>query len=118
VPSTGPRGLSVAGAGFPLRPADRRRGRKDVRVRGEPGAAAAALEDPARDAAERAGRASGARRGLGPRAVDVEDDNGAATRGKPPRHLEAKPATYSVWVNTKAHQGELRGALFAGMAHM
>ena len=33
-------------------------------------------------------------------------------------HLEAKPATYSVWVNTKAHTGDLRGALFAGMAHM
>jgi len=33
-------------------------------------------------------------------------------------HLEAKPAGYSVWVNTKAHQGDLRGALFAGMAHM
>ena len=33
-------------------------------------------------------------------------------------HLEAKPATYSVWINTKAHRGDLRGALFAGMAHM
>jgi hypothetical protein len=33
-------------------------------------------------------------------------------------HLEASPATYWVWVNTKAHPGELRGALFAGMAHM
>ena len=33
-------------------------------------------------------------------------------------HLETKPASYSVWVNTKAHQGDLRGALFAGMAHM
>jgi hypothetical protein len=33
-------------------------------------------------------------------------------------HLEANPATYSVWVNTKAHPGDLRGALFAGMAHM
>jgi hypothetical protein len=33
-------------------------------------------------------------------------------------HLEAKPGAYSVWVNTKAHMGELRGALFAGMAHM
>ena len=32
-------------------------------------------------------------------------------------HLEAKPAAYTVWVNTKAHQGDLRGALFAGMAH-
>jgi hypothetical protein len=33
-------------------------------------------------------------------------------------HLEAKPGSYSVWVNTKAHMGELRGTLFAGMAHM
>ena len=33
-------------------------------------------------------------------------------------HLQAKPATYSVWVDTKAHPGEVRGALFAGMASM
>ena len=33
-------------------------------------------------------------------------------------HLEAKPATYWVWVDTKSHPGEVRGALFAGMAHM
>ena len=33
-------------------------------------------------------------------------------------HLEAKPGSYTVWVNTKAHMGELRGTLFAGMAHM
>jgi hypothetical protein len=33
-------------------------------------------------------------------------------------HLEAKPAAYSVWVDTKAHPGEVRGALFAGMASM
>ena len=33
-------------------------------------------------------------------------------------HLEAKPGSYSVWINTKAHMGELRGTLFAGMAHM
>ena len=32
-------------------------------------------------------------------------------------HLETSPATYWVWVNTRAHMGELRGALFAGMAH-
>jgi hypothetical protein len=32
-------------------------------------------------------------------------------------HLEAKPGTYSVWVDTKSHPGDLRGALFAGMAH-
>ena len=33
-------------------------------------------------------------------------------------HLETKPATYWVFVDTKAHPGELRGKLFAGMAHM
>jgi hypothetical protein len=33
-------------------------------------------------------------------------------------HLESAPAKYSVWVDTKAHPGDLRGMLFAGMAHM
>ena len=33
-------------------------------------------------------------------------------------HLESTPATYSVWVDTKGHPGDLRGKLFAGMAHM
>ena len=33
-------------------------------------------------------------------------------------HLESKPGAYSVWVDTKAHPGEVRGTLFAGMAHM
>lgn len=33
-------------------------------------------------------------------------------------HLETKPSNYSVWIDTKAHRGDLRGALFAGMAHM
>ena len=33
-------------------------------------------------------------------------------------HLQAKPAAYSVWVDTKAHSGEVRGSLFAGMASM
>jgi hypothetical protein len=32
--------------------------------------------------------------------------------------IEAKPASYWVWVDTKGHPGELRGKLFAGMAHM
>ncbi len=32
--------------------------------------------------------------------------------------LEAKPGGYDVWVDTKGHPGELRGKLFAGMAHM
>jgi hypothetical protein len=32
--------------------------------------------------------------------------------------LESKPANYWVWVATKGHPGELRGKLFAGMAHM
>jgi hypothetical protein len=29
-------------------------------------------------------------------------------------HLEAKPSAYSVWVDTKAHPGDLRGTLAAG----
>jgi hypothetical protein len=33
-------------------------------------------------------------------------------------HLETSPATYWVWVNTKAHMGDLRGKLSAGMAAM
>lgn len=33
-------------------------------------------------------------------------------------HLETKPAAYWVFVDTKGHPGELRGKLFAGMAHM
>jgi hypothetical protein len=32
--------------------------------------------------------------------------------------IEAKPGSYRVWVDTKGHMGELRGKLFAGMAHM
>jgi hypothetical protein len=34
------------------------------------------------------------------------------------RLLDTKPAKYSVWVDTKAHPGDLRGKLSAGMAHM
>jgi hypothetical protein len=32
--------------------------------------------------------------------------------------IESKPASYRVWVDTKGHPGDLRGTLFAGMAHM
>jgi hypothetical protein len=32
--------------------------------------------------------------------------------------IEAKPGDYAVWVDTKGHPGDLRGKLFAGMAHM
>ncbi|MGZ4419488.1 MAG: hypothetical protein ACXVRV_15130 [Gaiellaceae bacterium] len=32
--------------------------------------------------------------------------------------VEAKPAAYRIWVDTKGHPGELRGTLFAGMARM
>lgn len=32
--------------------------------------------------------------------------------------IEASPKKYRVWVDTKGHPGELRGALFVGMAHM
>lgn len=34
------------------------------------------------------------------------------------RLIEAKPGAYRVWVDTKGHPGDLRGKLFAGMAHM
>jgi hypothetical protein len=32
--------------------------------------------------------------------------------------IDAKPKTYWVWLDTKGHPGDLRGKLFAGMAHM
>ncbi len=32
--------------------------------------------------------------------------------------IESKPGKYTVWVDTKGHPGDLRGKLFAGMAHM
>jgi len=34
------------------------------------------------------------------------------------RSIESKPGSYRVWVATKGHPGDLRGTLFAGMAHM
>jgi hypothetical protein len=34
------------------------------------------------------------------------------------RLIEEKPGRYWVWVATKSHPGDLRGKLFAGMAHM
>ena len=44
---------------------------------------------------------------------------GCATVTKMSLHeIEAKPGRYWVWVATKGHPGELRGKLFAGMAHM
>lgn len=32
--------------------------------------------------------------------------------------VEASPTKYRIWVDTKGHPGDLRGALFVGMAHM
>jgi hypothetical protein len=32
--------------------------------------------------------------------------------------IETRPGSYTVWVDTKGHPGDLRGKLFAGMAHM
>jgi len=32
--------------------------------------------------------------------------------------IDAHPSRYHVWVDTKGHPGDLRGRLFAGMAHM
>jgi hypothetical protein len=34
------------------------------------------------------------------------------------RSIESRPGSYSVWVATKGHPGDLRGRLHAGMAHM
>ena len=34
------------------------------------------------------------------------------------RLIDAHPSRYQVWVDTKGHPGDLRGKLFAGMAHM
>jgi hypothetical protein len=31
--------------------------------------------------------------------------------------IGTKPGSYHVWVDTKAHMGELRGTLTAGMVH-
>ena len=42
----------------------------------------------------------------------------AAVAMKALEMIEAKPGSYRVWVDTKAHMGELRGTMFAGMAHM
>jgi hypothetical protein len=42
----------------------------------------------------------------------------AAVSAKALGLIEKSPASYKVWVDTKAHPGELRGTLFAGMAHM
>ena len=32
--------------------------------------------------------------------------------------IDSKPGSYAVWLDTKGHPGDLRGKLFAGMAHM
>lgn len=32
--------------------------------------------------------------------------------------IGSKPGSYHVWVDTKGHPGDLRGTLFAGMAHL
>ena len=42
----------------------------------------------------------------------------AMTAPKALRLLDARPSAYRVWVDTKGHPGDLRGRLFAGMAHM
>ncbi|HEY2219045.1 MAG TPA: hypothetical protein VGH35_06860 [Gaiellaceae bacterium] len=42
----------------------------------------------------------------------------AAVAKKALRLIESKPRSYWVWVATPGHPGDLRGKLFAGMAHM
>jgi len=32
--------------------------------------------------------------------------------------IDSKPGAYTVWLDTKGHPGDLRGKLFAGVAHM
>ena len=34
------------------------------------------------------------------------------------QHLESTPGSYSVWVDTKGHPGDLRGKLVVGTVHM
>ena len=42
----------------------------------------------------------------------------AAVTAKALGLIDAKPGSYFVWVDTKGHPGDLRGKLYAGMAHM
>jgi hypothetical protein len=42
----------------------------------------------------------------------------AAVANKALRLIESTPGRYWVWVATAGHPGDLRGKLFAGMAHM
>jgi hypothetical protein len=42
----------------------------------------------------------------------------AAVAKKALRLIESNPGRYRVWVATPGHPGDLRGKLFAGMAHM
>jgi hypothetical protein len=42
----------------------------------------------------------------------------AAVSAKALALIESKPGRYLVWLDTKGHPGDLRGKLFAGMAHM
>ena len=47
------------------------------------------------------------------------EPKGCATVAKKAlRLIESKPGRYWVWVATPGHPGDLRGKLFAGMAHM
>jgi hypothetical protein len=69
----------------------------------------------------------------GPTAATVRDAHGMIVAKLGPKYaakgcamvaakavttIESAPAKYRVWVDTKAHTGDLRGALFVGMAHM
>jgi hypothetical protein len=42
----------------------------------------------------------------------------AAVKSSALDRIESRPGSYAVWVDTKGHPGDLRGRLFAGMAHM
>ena len=40
------------------------------------------------------------------------------TKSRTLQLIEANPAKFRVWIDTKGHPGDLRGKLFVGMAHM
>jgi len=42
----------------------------------------------------------------------------AAVPSKALALIESRPGSYTVWLDTRGHPGELRGKLHAGMAHM
>jgi hypothetical protein len=50
--------------------------------------------------------------------MKYEEKGCASVPKKALQLIESAPGSYVVWVDTKSHPGDLRGKLFAGMAHM